>query len=115
VSSQIFIQTDEQAWTDLSQFPGTEFLPLAEPVEKGSIHRLRMKAGTIIPFHTHPCDEYVYVLKGIVETGNNHCRQGTFWVTPAHTRQGIHRAITDVEILTIRLGAMGEFEPDSVI
>ena len=34
-------------------------LSLATPVPEGSIHRLRMKAGTIIPLHTHPCNEYV--------------------------------------------------------
>ena len=69
-----------------------------------------MKAGTEIPFHTHPCVEYVYVLSGIIETGGKTCSQGTFWTTPDRTRQGIHKAITDVEIITIRLGAMGVFE-----
>ena len=60
---QTFIQTDSASWSNLEEFPGTSFLPLAEPVPKGSIHLLRMKAGTIIPVHTHPCNEYVYVLK----------------------------------------------------
>jgi quercetin dioxygenase-like cupin family protein len=107
---QTFIKTNEQAWIDFTQFPGTQFLPLAEPVPQGSLHRLNLRAGTIIPIHTHPCDEYVYVLKGIVDTGNNRCETGMFWFTPAHTRQGPHHAVTDVEILTIRLGAMGTFE-----
>ncbi|MEA5502435.1 cupin domain-containing protein [Halotia wernerae UHCC 0503] len=112
---QIFINTIDQRWIDLTQFPGTQFLPLAEPVPQGSIHRLNMSAGTIIPIHIHSCNEYVYVLAGEVETGGTTSSAGTFWFTPANTRQGTHKAITDVELLTIRLGAMGAFEFDSVL
>jgi quercetin dioxygenase-like cupin family protein len=64
MKKQEFIDTNERPWLDLEQFPGTQILPLAEPVPQGSIHRLRMAAGTIIPVHVHPCDEYVYVLEG---------------------------------------------------
>ena len=85
-------------------------MPLAEPVTNSSIHRLNMKAGTVIPFHIHPCDEYVYVLAGEIETGGNKYQAGTFWFTPANIRQGKHKAITDVELLTIRRGKVGEFE-----
>jgi hypothetical protein len=56
------------------------------------------------------CDEYVYVLSGTIETGGKICDGGTFWFTPANRKQGTHKAITDVEIMTIRLGKMGEFE-----
>lgn len=107
---QTFINTHEQSWIDFPQFPGMQILPLAEPVPQGSIHRLHLKAGTTVPIHTHPCDEYVYVMAGVVETGGTVCHAGTFWFTPANTRQGSHKAVTDVEILTIRLGAMGTFE-----
>lgn len=107
---QRFINTHEQSWIDFTQFPGTQILPLAEPVSQGSLHRLNLKAGTIIPIHTHPSDEYVYVLTGIVDTGGTRCEAGMFWFTPANTRQGPHQAVTDVEILTLRLGAMGTFE-----
>ena len=110
MAAQAFIQTGSGQWLSRDQFPGTQFLPLAEPVPEGSIHLLKLKAGTIIPVHTHPCNEYVYVLSGIMETGGVSCSQGTFWVTPAHTQQGTHKAITDVEIITIRLGKMGVFE-----
>lgn len=108
---QNFIQTDSSQWLNIDRFPGTQLLPLAEPVPKGSIHLLKIRAGTTIPIHTHPCDEYVYVLSGVVKTGGVSCSQGTFWFTPAHTRQGTHQAVTDVEIITIRLGEMGAFEP----
>jgi quercetin dioxygenase-like cupin family protein len=107
---QNFIQTTSRQWLSMDQFPGTQFLPLAEPVPEGAIHLLKMKAGTIIPVHTHPCDEYVYVLSGVVETGGKTCSQGMFWTTPAHIQQGCHKAITDVEIITIRLGKMGVFK-----
>ena len=89
--------------------PGVELMPLAEPVPGGSIHRARLAADTIIPVHTHPADEFVLVLSGTVETGGRRCEAGTFWTTPAGTRQGPHIAMTEVELLTVRLGAMGPF------
>jgi quercetin dioxygenase-like cupin family protein len=104
-----FIETNNQPWLAMEQFPGTEIMPLAEPVAQGSIHKLKMKAGTIIPVHQHPCDEYVYVLSGIIKTGDREFSEGTFWFTPANTENGSHQAITDVEIITIRLGEMGIF------
>jgi quercetin dioxygenase-like cupin family protein len=110
MSEQKLINTEIQSWQNLEQFLGTQILPLAEPVAQGSIHRLRMKKDTVIPVHYHPCDEYVYVLEGIIETDGKECKSGTFWFTPANTKNGSHKAITDVELLTIRLGAMGEFK-----
>ncbi len=85
MSEQTFIQTDPEQSLDIEQFPGAKFFPLAEPVSQGSIHLLTMKAGTTIPIHTHPCDEYVYVMKGVVQTGGKTCSGGIFWFTPAHT------------------------------
>ncbi len=110
---QTFIQTHEQSWINFTQFPGTQILPLAEPVPQGSLHRLKLKSGTTIPMHIHPCDEYVVVCSGIVKTGETECEVGTVWFTPAHTRQGPHYAVTDVELLTLRLGAMGTFEVEA--
>ena len=61
---------------------------------------------------THPADEFVLVLSGTIETGGRRCEAGTFWTTPAGTRQGPHVAVTEVELLTVRLGAMGPFGDD---
>ncbi|MGB5961846.1 MAG: hypothetical protein WBG73_14355 [Coleofasciculaceae cyanobacterium] len=110
MNEQTFTDTNNKPWFDLEQFPGTQILPLAEPVPQGSIHCLKIKAGTVIPVHVHPCDEYVYILNGTIETGGHECKQGTFWFTPANAKNGHHKAITDVEILTIRLGELGTFE-----
>lgn len=107
---QTFKDFDVQQFTDLDIFPGTSWSVLAEPVPEGSIHRLKMKKGTIIPPHTHPSDEFVYIISGTTKTGERVCEKGTFWKTPAGVRQGPHQAITDVELITIRLGTMGEFE-----
>jgi anti-sigma factor ChrR (cupin superfamily) len=107
---QSFIDSTRANWIALEFLPGVDLLPLAEPVPKGSVHLARLSAGTIIPWHTHPCDEFVYVLSGTIKTGDTQCPAGTFWRTPAGIRQGPHVAVTDVHILTIRLGAMGEFE-----
>lgn len=110
---QKFIDEDKQQFTEIDFLPGSSLAPLAEPVPEGSIHRLNMKAGSVIPRHSHPADEYVYVLSGTMKTGDRVCKEGTFWVTPAHVQQGPHMAVTDVEIITIRLGERGAFESDS--
>jgi anti-sigma factor ChrR (cupin superfamily) len=107
---QEFRDRDQQQFTNLDVFPGASWSVLAEPVPGGSIHRLKMKKGTIIPLHSHPSDEFVYVISGKITTGGRVCETGAFWKTPVGVRQGPHEAVTDVELITIRLGAMGEFE-----
>jgi quercetin dioxygenase-like cupin family protein len=107
---QTFQDLHEQVFEELSGFSGSSWTVLAQPVPEGSIHRLKMKKGTRIPAHTHPADEYVYVLSGKITTGGRQCDEGCFWFTPAGTRQGPHLAETDVEIITVRLGPMGEFD-----
>lgn len=106
----VFIDSEAQMFNDLEAFPGASWTVLAEPVPQGSIHRLKMVEGTVIPPHTHPADEFVYVLNGTIETGGRVCVAGTFWKTTAGTRQGPHIAKTDVELMTVRLGPMGKFE-----
>lgn len=107
---QTFKDTEQLPWQALDELPGTQILPLAEPVQQGSIHRLKMVAGNVIPVHSHPCDEYVYVLSGTLKTGDRCCEDGTFWHTPAGVKQGPHIALTDVELLTVRLGPLGTFD-----
>lgn len=107
---QTFSFPASRDWARLDVLPGVELQPLAEPVPQGSIHRARLSAGTRIPAHTHPADEYVLVLSGTIQTGGTRCPAGTFWRTPAGIRQGPHVAIDDVELLTVRLGAMGPFD-----
>jgi anti-sigma factor ChrR (cupin superfamily) len=107
---QTFIDSTCRPWIALDVLPGVAVLPLAEPVPDGSVHLARLATGTVIPPHTHPGEEFVYVLSGTIKTGDTVCAAGTFWRTPAGIRQGPHVALTDVEILTIRLGPMGDFE-----
>jgi anti-sigma factor ChrR (cupin superfamily) len=106
---QTFIDPGAGTWLTIDFLPGVELMTLARPVPDGSVHRARLAAGTTIPVHSHPADEYVFVLSGTVETGGRLCEAGTFWATPAGTRQGPHVAVTDVELLTMRLGAMAPF------
>jgi len=106
---QNFIDPGAGKWLTIDFLPGVELMPLAQPAPEGSIHRARLAAGTIIPVHIHPADEYVFVLTGTIETGGRRCEAGTFWTTPSGVRQGPHIATTDVELLTVRLGAMGPF------
>lgn len=51
----------------------------------------------------------VFVVSGHLKTGDRICEAGCFW-TLEGTRQGTHEALTDVEFITIRLRALGEFE-----
>jgi len=111
-NSQSFLDPDQIILEPIDFLPGVSLAQLATPVPDGSIHRATLSKGTIIPPHTHPADEFVLVVKGDIETGGRKCTAGTFWTTPAGTRQGPHVARSDVEILTIRLGSMGEFESD---
>jgi anti-sigma factor ChrR (cupin superfamily) len=106
---QTFSDPGAGTWLTIDFLPGVELMTLAQPVPGGSLHRARLAVGTTIPVHTHPADEYVFVLSGTVETGGRRCETGTFWATPAGARQGPHVAVTDVELLTVRLGAMGPF------
>jgi anti-sigma factor ChrR (cupin superfamily) len=108
--TQTFKESNEQCFEELPMFPGSSWSVLAEPLPGGSIHRLKMKKGSKIPAHTHPVDEYVYILSGSLITGDRACENGCFWFTPAGTRQGPHVATSDVELLTLRLGPMGEFD-----
>src|SRR5215469_9834693 len=103
-AQQTFVDSTAGTWLTIDFLPGVKLMPLAEPAPGGSIHRARLAAETVIPVHTHPCDEYVLVLSGVVETGGKRCETGTFWITPAQVRQGPHVAISDVELLTVRLG-----------
>jgi hypothetical protein len=106
---QTFIAPQDATPVRIDFLPGVEIVPLAQPVPDGSIHRARLAEGTVIPVHTHPADEFVLVLSGTIETGGRRCEAGTFWATPAGICQGPHVALTDVELLTVRLGAMGRF------
>lgn len=108
-SDLTFIDPGAGPWLKIDFLPGVELMQLAEPVPGGSIHRARLAAGTTIPVHTHPADEFVLVLSGTVETSGRRCEVGTFWTTPAGAHQGPHVAVTEVELLTVRLGAMGRF------
>jgi quercetin dioxygenase-like cupin family protein len=105
--TQTFIDPSAEEWAEFA--PAISLCVLARPVPEGSIHRARLEAGATIPVHTHPSDEFVQVVRGTIVTGGRQCGPGTFWITPAGTKQGPHHAVTDVELLTIRLGPMGSF------
>ena len=117
VTEQTFIESNDGQWYELSEkwdelkdYPGIQALPLAEPVPQGSIHLVRLAAGTVLPPYTHPCDEHTYVISGTIKTGGRVCQVGTFWSTPAHTRHDSIMAITDSEVISMRLGPSGVVE-----
>jgi len=114
-ATQTFLTPEQQAaaMTPLPPFPGSTMTPLGPPpAPGGSVHLLRMAAGTRIGSHVHPAAEYVRVLAGELETGGRRVGAGTSWHTPAGCAQGPHVAVTDVQLLTVRLGPMGAFAED---
>lgn len=58
-SVQSFDDAVTTKWRAFDGLAGVSFVPLAEPVPDGSIHRARLSRGTVIPPHSHPADEYV--------------------------------------------------------
>jgi len=73
--------------------PGLELLPFgwARPTwvcSLGAPHN-----GYSNPVHTHPGDEFVHVLFGIIETGLNRCPAGMFAATDTQRqRPGVHQS-----------------------
>lgn len=76
--AQAFRDLSAQEYADLVAFPGTSWVTIAEPVPQGSLHRLRMKQGTVIPAHMHPSDEYVFVILGSLERAVESAKQAAF-------------------------------------
>jgi len=66
-SPQIFPDFDQQLFTDSGVFPGAGWSVLSEPVPEGAIHCLRITKGIVIPLHTHPTDEFVYIVSATME------------------------------------------------
>jgi hypothetical protein len=56
MTDQTFTSPQDGSWLKIDLLPGVELLPLAQPVQDGSIHKARLAKGTIIPAHTHPAD-----------------------------------------------------------
>jgi quercetin dioxygenase-like cupin family protein len=69
--NQQFKDVKDQPFMPIDFLSGSSWSPLAEPVPSGSIHRLAMQAGSRIPPHTHPADEFVVLLSGELITGGH--------------------------------------------
>ena len=78
MSEQKFIDTNTQSWQDLEQFPGTDIIPLAEPVPQGSIHRLRMKQGTSYQFTNIPVMNTFICLRELLRQAEKNAKQELF-------------------------------------
>jgi hypothetical protein len=76
---------------------------------RGHIHRSRLERGMRFPAHLQPgAVEHMLVLEGVVETtAGRRCERGDFWTTPG-VEHGPHLAVTDVEFITISIGAEGD-------
>jgi hypothetical protein len=67
-----------------------------------------MRAGAKIGPLTNVLDEYLVVLTGSIKSGETTMKKGAILHCPGAVRQGPHEAVTDTELLAIRLGPPGE-------
>jgi quercetin dioxygenase-like cupin family protein len=87
--------------------PGRKCLRRRRRAER-RIYRSRLKRGTRIPAHLHPgAVEHMLAVEGVVETTGGRCKGGESWTSPPGVEHGRHLAVTDVEFITISIGAEG--------
>ena len=57
--AQTFIQTSSEQWLNMDRFPGTQFLPLAEPVAEGSIQAKNAQRAKFVHLASRSLNDYV--------------------------------------------------------
>jgi ribosomal-protein-alanine N-acetyltransferase len=92
----------------LAQFPGVSQTPLSPAFGGGSLHHLFMRSGSKLGPVTNVMDEYFVVLNGSLESGGEILERGAVFHNPGAVRQDSHTAKSDVELLALRLGPVGE-------
>jgi hypothetical protein len=92
----------------LTDYPRVSMAPLTPAFGGGSMHHLFMRTGAVIGPLTNVMDEYLIVLNGKVKSGDKTLQKGAILHCPGAVRQGPHEALTDAEVLAIRLGPPGE-------
>lgn len=104
----------EPASQPLKDFEEVRVTHLTDLFAGGSLDKISMKAGALISPHTHVCDESAYVISGRLQSGEDEQQkvyeQGSIVFTPGAVKQGPHLALTDVELLTMRVGPIGLFD-----
>lgn len=98
----------------LKEFEEVTVTHLTELFANGSLDKISMKAGALISAHTHVLEESAFIISGRLQSGEDDQQkiyeQGSIVYTPGAVRQGPHLALTDVELLIMRNGPIGEFE-----
>lgn len=98
----------------LKEFEEVTVTHLTELFACGSLDKISMKAGALISAHTHVLEESAFIISGRLQSGEDDKQkiyeQGSIVYTPGAVRQGPHLALTDVELLIMRNGPIGEFE-----
>jgi RimJ/RimL family protein N-acetyltransferase len=92
----------------LRDFPRVSLAPLTPAFAGGSVHNLFMREGAQLGPLTNVLDEYLIVHNGELKSGDDTLERGSVLHCPGGVRQGPHIALTDAEVLVIRLGPPGE-------
>ena len=105
---QTFRLADEARWEPVGVGPGRKCFRSPTLRPRRTLTGL-VKRGTRIPAHLHPgAVEHMLVLEGVVETtAGRGCERGGFWTSPPGVEHGPRLAVSDVEFITIGIGAEG--------
>jgi len=75
---------------------------------EGSVTRLHLKKGDTIAPHTQVLDEYYVVIKGTLRTPEAVWATGSLIHTPMAVQQGQIEAVSDAEMIVLRLGPQAQ-------
>jgi quercetin dioxygenase-like cupin family protein len=76
---------------------------------------VELPAGTKLPTHTHPGEEFAYVIEGSLYlwqqgVGEQHCEAGSTAKVPLNTVHTVRTGDEDVKLLVFRVHPQGEPE-----
>jgi quercetin dioxygenase-like cupin family protein len=111
----IAVTSSELKWTDIKEIPGAKQAVLRGDPTKAEevVSRVKLPPNSTVPAHTHPNEENVTVLEGLINLGigsaidkskGRFLRTGDYFYLPPETP---HFAWTGGEGVTIQVQAMG--------
>jgi RimJ/RimL family protein N-acetyltransferase len=107
-SAQRVLGSGDVTAVPLSEYPRVSMAPLTPAFAGGSVQHFFMRSGAKIGPLTNVLDEYLIVLQGSLKSGDKTLEKGAVLHCPGAVRQGPHEALTEVDLLSIRLGPPGE-------
>jgi RimJ/RimL family protein N-acetyltransferase len=107
--TEIFV-AENQEFTESEALNGVAEDNLCQLFGGGSVSRLKLKAGAIIPTHSHVLDEVVIILTGKVKAGENILKPQDILRIPGACFQGPYEVLEDCLAVAVRLGPKGNLK-----